>query len=52
MKSQGEIQRILDKLDTQSTKYQAMTYEMGIEEALLWVMDEIPDEEFSPTQEQ
>jgi hypothetical protein len=46
MKTIEEIMAVLDKLP-QDTKYPGMTYEAGIEEVLLWIIEEIPDEEFS-----
>jgi hypothetical protein len=48
MKTEVEIQGVLDDLDTEKTKYAAMTYEQGIEEALMWVLEQLSDEEFSP----
>lgn len=48
-------QDILDVLEnlpaSGETKYPAMTYEQGIEEALLWVLGDITDEEFEYSSE-
>jgi hypothetical protein len=47
MKDEKEIKKVLDKLPGMGiTKYSSMTYEQGIEEALLWVIGEIRDSEF------
>jgi len=46
MKSKEEINNVLSKVDTEGTKFPAMTYEGGVEEALRWVLEEISDEEF------
>jgi hypothetical protein len=46
MKAEKDIKKILDKLPAEGTKFNAMTYEQGIEEALLWVLEQIPDDEF------
>lgn len=46
MKSAQEIDKALTKVDSESSKYPAMTYEQGIEEALMWVLEHIPDVEF------
>jgi len=48
MKTEDQIERVLKNLpiDTNRTKYPAMTYEAGIEEALMWVLEEIKNEEF------
>jgi len=41
MKTKKDIENALDKLPpTGETKYPAMTYEQGAEEALLWTLDE------------
>lgn len=45
MKSRQEIEEVLSQLPD-STKFPAMTYEQGIDEALCWVLEEISDEEF------
>jgi len=50
MKSEKEIQNVLRNLPLSGeTNYNAMTYEEGIEETLMWILDEISDEEFSYT---
>lgn len=47
MKTQSEIEKILGNLPTDGTsKFFGMTYKQGIEEALRWALEEIPDEEF------
>jgi hypothetical protein len=46
MKTQSDINSVLSKVDIEGTKFPGMTYEDGIEEALLWVLEEIPDDEF------
>jgi hypothetical protein len=47
MKDKKEVDKVFLKLpESGKTKYPAMTYEQGIEEALMWVIGEIPDEEF------
>jgi hypothetical protein len=46
MKSESEIRSILVQLDTNGDKYKGMTYEQGIEAALLWIIQELSDEEF------
>ena len=48
MKCETEITKVLTSLEPtgEGTKYHGMTYEQGIEEALLWVLEQIPDEEF------
>ena len=49
MKTENEINQVLLRVDTASkSKFPAMTYEQGVEEALQWVLGEIPDNEFSP----
>ena len=46
MKVDFEIENVLANLPEQGkTNFCAMTYEQGIEAALLWVMGEIEDEE-------
>lgn len=48
MRAVSEIQKVLCNLpEGGETKYHLMTYEQGIEEALLWVLEEIPNEELS-----
>lgn len=52
MKTEEQINRILDKIDTSKpSKYFGMTYEQGIEESLLWVIEQIADDEFTPIAE-
>jgi len=47
MKTEAEIEEKLVDIDTSSpTKYFNMTYEQGVEEALMWVLEQIDDEEF------
>jgi uncharacterized phage-like protein YoqJ len=46
MKTIEEIEQVLLNLPQEGTKFSAMTYERGIEEALAWVIEEISDEEF------
>jgi len=46
LRSKEEIQKVLEKIDTDGTRYSGMTYEQGIEAALLWVTGQIPNEEF------
>jgi hypothetical protein len=48
MKSQEEIEIAMGHVDTDHPQYPGMSYEDGILEALRWVMEEIPDDEFSP----
>ena len=45
MKTKEEIERVLRNLPYEGTKYRLMTYEQGIEEALLWIQDLIPDDD-------
>ena len=47
MKDLHVIQTVLDKVDTDTNKYPAMSYADGVREALMWVVGEIEDEEFS-----
>ena len=49
MKTEKEIRKVIDSLPD-NTKFFAMTYEQGIDEALSWVLDEISDEEFEYAQ--
>lgn len=50
MKDEQQIEEVLRKVDsTGGTKYPGMTYEEGVEEALRWVLGEIPDDEFEYT---
>lgn len=42
--SPEEVEELLDQLDTQRpSKYAGMTYEQGIYEALMWVLDGDPE---------
>lgn len=46
-KSRAEIDAVLNRVDDdEPSKYPGMTYEQGISEALLWVLGDLPDEEF------
>jgi hypothetical protein len=48
MKTKEEIEAVAFNIsNVHDTKYPAMTYEQGVDEALGWVLGEIPDEEFS-----
>ena len=47
MKTKEEIDAVLYKINSDCTKYPGMNYEQGLEEALMWVLGDIPDEEFS-----
>ena len=48
MKTAEQIEQALNNIDTNSpTEYPGMTYEAGIEEALLWVLGDISDKEFT-----
>ena len=47
MKTEKEINDAVCRVDVEGTKYPAMTYKNGVEEALMWVLEEIPDDEFS-----
>jgi len=46
MKTQAQIEAALERIPQEGTAYPAMTYEQGVEEALLWVLEEIPNDEF------
>ena len=48
MKTKQEIERSLANIEELTSSYTGMTYKDGLEEALLWVLGEISDEEFSP----
>jgi len=51
MKTEAEIEKVLYNIDVNSpSKYSGMTYEQGIEEALLWVSGDLSDEEFEFTE--
>jgi len=53
MKSGAEINDVFNNIEQMreernvATNFSGMTYEQGIEEALMWVQGEIPDNEFS-----
>jgi len=51
MKSKDEIENVLRNVDSANPKYFGMSYEQGVEEALQWVLDEIPNEDFEYTKE-
>lgn len=47
MRAKSEIEKVLRNLpESGLTRYKGMTFEQGIEEALSWVLEEIPDEKF------
>jgi hypothetical protein len=47
MKTKEEIEKVLSKMpSTGTTKFSGMTYEQGIEEALLWALGEMSNDEF------
>lgn len=46
MKTKDEIDNALRNVDTNDPKYFGMSYEQGIEEALMWVLGETSDEDF------
>jgi hypothetical protein len=46
MKSPAAVADALGKVDTSSTQFAGMTYEQGVEEALMWVLGELEDEDF------
>jgi hypothetical protein len=46
MKTAEEIEKVLNNLERNMSRYPGMTYEQGIEEALLWTLGEIGNEEF------
>ena len=48
MKTTDQIERALKNIDTSNSKYHGMSYEQGLEEALLWVLGELADDEFAP----
>lgn len=48
MKTKEEIEKALRGAANCEGMYPAMSYELGVEEALQWVLDEIPDDEFAP----
>ena len=49
MKSLSEVNLTLENLPSAAdeSRFPGMTYEQGVEEALLWVVEEISDEEFA-----
>lgn len=54
MKDESEIQAMCDKAADaamEGSKYPGMSYEEGIREALDWVLGNIPDEDFSISQD-
>lgn len=48
MKTKQQIEKFLQEFDAQESKFPGMTYEQGVEGALMWVLCELEDEEFSP----
>jgi hypothetical protein len=46
MKCESDINGALSKVNTNESNFQGMTYEQGVEEALMWVLGEINDTEF------
>jgi len=50
MKTVEQIVKAFDNLQTsiedEETRFPSMTYEEGVKEALLWVLGEIPKDEF------
>ena len=46
MKNRTEIEEALERVANSEFQHSGMTYEAGIEEALSWVLGEMPDEEF------
>jgi len=49
MRTEEEIEKVLDTIYPDENNYPSMTYENGIEEALMWVIEDIPNEVFSFT---
>jgi hypothetical protein len=47
VKTEEEVKKILKLIDAESNPFPGMTYIQGIEEALLWVVEDIEDEDFS-----
>ncbi len=43
-----QIERANDVADMVGTKYESMTYEQGVAEALQWVLDDCPSGENMP----
>jgi len=50
LKSPEEIKDVLSRVDPEEAKFPAMFYENGIEEALMWVLGELSDEDFEYAQ--
>ena len=46
MKTRREIESALKNVDVENPQFHNMTYEQGVEEALMWVLTEIDDDEF------
>ncbi len=46
MKGRIEIKKALERVANSEFQHSGLTYEAGIEEALSWVLGEVPDEEF------
>ncbi len=49
MKNKSIIEEALDNVQESESSCFGMTYEQGVEEALMWVLGEIDDEDFSFT---
>lgn len=49
MKNKSIIEEALDNVQESDSSHFGMTYEQGVEEALMWVLGEIDDEDFSFT---
>ena len=49
MRTEEEIEDVLDTIYPDENSYPNLTYENGIEEALLWVIGDIPNEDFEFT---
>lgn len=49
MKNKSIIEEALELAQTIGSAHFGMTYEQGVEEALMWVLGEIDDEDFSFT---
>ena len=47
MQTKEMIEKALALVDTAKSEYSGMTYEQGIEEALMWVLEEMENDEFS-----
>lgn len=48
MKTKEQIEKVLMNFDAQESNFRGMTYEQGIEEALMWVIGDIPSNDFKP----